>query len=197
MIHERLLQRMQPRPVLQALQCFDAAAFDCRRQRQAGEMRGAVNQHRAGAAAALPAAEFRRVIAELLAQRDEQIGAGVDKQRDVAAVVTKLQRDLHRPSPFSNRRNCTGAASRRYQALASASSTGASPSSATFAAAAMVCASSGRPSSARSALLARKGVAPIAPKAMRAPATRPPLNGRCAAMLSTEAPFGFTRAIFK
>ncbi len=54
----------------------------------------AVDQYRTGAAAALAAAEFGRHIADLIAQGGEQIGAAIDEDGDVAAVVTKLQRGL-------------------------------------------------------------------------------------------------------
>ena len=54
----------------------------------------AVDQHRAGATSALAATEFWRHIADLIAQDGEQIGAAIDKDRDIAVVVTKLQGGL-------------------------------------------------------------------------------------------------------
>ncbi len=100
-------------------------------ERQAGEMRLAVDQHGAGAAAALAATEFRRMIADALAQRGEQTVAALDEHRDLAAVVAELQRRLgHRrsaPRPSNRRRRCTPATSRRYQALAIGSVAGRGP----------------------------------------------------------------------
>ena len=64
-------------------------------------MEFAVDQHAAGAAAALAAAEFRRHVADQFAQRDQQIGAAVDEDRDVAAVVTKLQGGLGHDRSYS------------------------------------------------------------------------------------------------
>src|SRR6266480_5314118 len=64
--------------------------------------------------------------------------------------------------------------SRRYQALPSALSAGDTPSVAAAAAAVIAESSSERPSSARSAALARICVAAIELSAMRAPDMRPP-----------------------
>ena len=92
LLHEGALQRMQVGPVLHPVERLDRAAVHGFRQRQAGEMQFAVDQHAAGAATALAAAEFRRHVADQFAQRDQQIDAAVDEQGDVAAVVTKLER---------------------------------------------------------------------------------------------------------
>src|ERR1700688_3133154 len=168
-------------------------------------MRVAIDQHRTGAASALAATELGSYIADEFAQGDEQINAAIDEDRGVAAVVTKLQRGLGHgfflaPSycwPVSRRRRCTPTTSRRYQALASESSTGEVPSVTAATAAAMLAASSVRPSSARSAALARTGVTAIAPSAMRTPTARPPLDATCAASVTTEPPFGLMRAILR
>ena len=132
---------------------------------------GAVNQHRAGAAAALPAAEFRRRVAELLAQRDEQIGR---RHRRTARRRGRCDEIAAGSSWLTPRRSAIGANARPRPRADTRRSPARrrqapSPSSAALAAAAIVAASSGRPSSARSALLARSGVAPIEPNAMRAP----------------------------
>jgi hypothetical protein len=50
-----------------------------------------IDQHRAGAASSLAATEFRRHIAQQLAQGGQQIDATVDEDGDVASVMTKLQ----------------------------------------------------------------------------------------------------------
>src|ERR1044072_8610619 len=107
-------------------------------------MEFAVDQHAAGAAAALAAAEFRRHVADGFTQRDQQIDAAVDEKCDVAAVVTKLEGGLGHDAyswPDSRRRRWTPTISRRYQALPSALSAGGTPSAAT-AAAALISASS-------------------------------------------------------
>src|SRR5258708_9451492 len=54
-------------------------------------MKLAVDQDRAGAAAALAAAELRRHVADRLAQRHEEVDATIHEDRDVAAVVAELQ----------------------------------------------------------------------------------------------------------
>src|SRR5882724_9099271 len=69
--------------------------------------------------------------------------------------------------PVSRRRRWTPTTSRRYQALASESLTGEVPSVAAATEAATLAASRTRPSSARSAALARTGAAAIAPSTMR------------------------------
>src|SRR6266481_4802460 len=168
-------------------------------------MRIAVDQHGAGPASALAATEFGSQIAQQLAQDGQQIDAAVDKDGGVASVVTKLQRGLgHEISlrfpygwPESRWRRWTPTTSRRYQALASESSTGEVPSVTAATAAATLAASSACPSRARSAALARTAVAAIDPSAMRAPTTRPPLDGTCAASVTTEPPFGLMRAILR
>ena len=66
-------------------------------------MQLAVDQHTAGATAALAAAEFRRHIADQFAQSDQQIGAAIDEDRDVAAVMTKLQGGLGHDELFLTR----------------------------------------------------------------------------------------------
>src|ERR1700744_6326376 len=104
-------------------------------------MRFAVDQHRAGAASTLPAPELGRHVADQIAQGREQIGAAIDKHRDIAVVVTKLQGGLgHELSlsaflnwpcyswPVSRRRRWTPITSRRYQALAKESLAGDVPS---------------------------------------------------------------------
>src|SRR5690606_7130041 len=143
----------------------DLMALDGLGQRQAGEMRHAVDQHRAGAAGALAAAVFRGEIPYPAAQHVEQVLAVLDEERLVGAVETELERLAghgHLRSPVSSRPRCTPTTSRRYQAEASASVGGSMPSQATRAASAMVAASKLRPSTARSAAVARIGVGAIA-----------------------------------
>src|SRR6266487_1661777 len=127
---------MQIRSILQAIERFDGAAFHGLRQRQACEVRIAVDQHRAGAASALAATELGSHVADGIAQDGQQIGAAIDEHGDIAAIVTKLQGGLgHGLSytwpetwPVSRRRRWTPTTSRRYQALASESLTGEVPS---------------------------------------------------------------------
>src|SRR5258708_33018568 len=169
----------------------------------------AVDQHRAGAASALAATEFGRHVADEITQRGQQIAAAIDEDRDIAAVMAELQGSLgHRYSfgpsyscyassyswPVSSRRRWTPTTSRRYQALASESSIGEVPSDAAATAAAMLAASSARPSSARSAAFALTAVPAIAPSAVRAPLTRPPVNGSYAASVKTEPPLALLPA---
>jgi hypothetical protein len=78
-------------------------------------MQFAVDQHAAGAAAALAAAEFGRHVTDQLAQRDEEIGAAIDEDRDVAAIVTKLQGGLGHDDPIPGR--TTGEGDERRQSL--------------------------------------------------------------------------------
>src|SRR4051794_36259341 len=121
----------------------------------------AVNQDGASAAATLATTKLRRVIADTLAQRCEQAVAPIDEHRDLAAVVAELQwglRHCQAPTPSSRRRKCTPATSRRYHALAIGSVAGEVPSAAAATAAAMPVSSRLRPSSARSAALARIAV---------------------------------------
>src|SRR6202035_144683 len=129
------------------------------------------------------------MIPDLVTQSRKEVHASIDKDRHLAAIVSKLYRRLcHayvflQPScPSSSRRRCTPTTSRRYHALAIASFAGEVPSAAAATAAATPDSSSVLPSSARSAALARMAVGAIAPYAMRAPETRPPTLGTCAAM---------------
>src|SRR3984893_16648709 len=54
-------------------------------------MRVAVDQHRAGATSALAATELGSHVADEIAQRRQQIDAAINEDRDIAAVMTKLQ----------------------------------------------------------------------------------------------------------
>src|ERR1700733_5548124 len=99
--------------------------------------------------------------------------------------------------PVSRRRRWTPRTSRRYQALANESLAGDVPSVAAATAAVTLAVSSARPSIARSAALARTGIAAIAPYAMRAPTPRPPLDGTRAASVTSDPPFGLIRAILR
>ena len=99
MLHEGVLQRMQIRPILDAVERLHRPAFNGLRERQAGEVRIAVDQYRAGAASALAAAEFGRQIADEIPQGGQQIAAAIDEDGDVAAVMAELQGGLgHRLS---------------------------------------------------------------------------------------------------
>src|SRR5438270_45652 len=88
------VERMEVRSLLQAIQRLDGAAGNGLGQRQTGEMEFAVDQDTAGAAAPLAATELRRHVADQFAKRDEQVGATIDENGDIAAVVTKLQGSL-------------------------------------------------------------------------------------------------------
>src|ERR1700752_1008808 len=94
---------MQIGTILQSVQRHDRASGYCLGKRQTGEMQLAVDQHAACAAPPLAAAEFGCHVADQLAQSDEQIGAAIDKNRDVAAVVTKLQSSLGHDAPIPER----------------------------------------------------------------------------------------------
>src|SRR5262245_26878927 len=128
-------------------------------------MRLAVDQHGADPAGALPAAEFRRGIADAVAQRGEQVRAAIDEHRNIVTVMLELNGSFHasHPVPASRRLRCTATISRRYHVLAIASVGGLVPSAATATAAAMPLSSSALPSSARSTDRARIGIGPIAP----------------------------------
>src|ERR1700688_3012376 len=205
MFHEGALQRVKIRPILEAVERLHRAAFNGLGQRQAGKVRIAVDQHRAGATSTLAASGFGGHVADQFSQGGHQIDGAVDEDGDGAAVMTKLQGGLgHRCFlalpycwPLSRRRRWTPTTSRRYQALASESSVGDVPSVTAATAASIFAASSARPSRARSAPLARTAVAAIAPSAMRTPMARPPLDGTCAASVTTEPPFGLMRAILR
>src|SRR5262245_63116768 len=102
---------MEPRSVLETARGLDRAILARLGQGQATQVRFAVDEHGADAAGALPAAVFRRGVADALAQRSEQIGAAVDEDCDVAAVVAELDRDLgHSRPPFSPRCRAASAA---------------------------------------------------------------------------------------
>ena len=187
--------------LLQAIQRLDGAAGHGLGQRQAGEMRLAVDQHAAGAAAALAAAEFRRHVADQFAQRDEQVGAAIDENARHRCRCDEIAGRSWPYDLFLTREQTTqmdaddlaavpGAAERvvgRRCSFRGGSGCGARA----------VAASSARPSRARSAAGARICVGAIDPNAIRAPATRPPLIGRCAASVMTEPPLGLIRAILR
>jgi len=94
MLHEGALQGVQVWAVLEAVERFHRAAFHALGQRQAREVRIAVDQHCAGAASALAAAEFGGHVADQIAQGGQQIDAAIDEDGDLAAVMTKLQGGL-------------------------------------------------------------------------------------------------------
>ena len=108
------------------------------RERQAGELQLAVDQHRAGAAGALPAAVLGRGQPELVAQHVDEQRAGLDELRLLRAVDGEVNGNArHRalPQRFSRRARCTGSTFRRYQSLANGSVGGDVPSAATATAA--------------------------------------------------------------
>ena len=80
-VREGALQRMQLAAVGEPLQRLDRAALDALRRDQAGELKLAVDQHRAGAAGALPAAVLRRGQPELVAEHVDEERAGLDELR--------------------------------------------------------------------------------------------------------------------
>ena len=186
--------------VLQALQRLDRAALGasprasgrrdarrrqsapCRRRSRPGRNRTSASCRRV-ARAARPADWSRR---RRTARRRGRCGG-------IASGIF-----MRHASPLSSRRRCTPATSRRYQALASASSTGARPFQ----------------RGARGGGDGRRrragGLPARARRFWRATASRPSSRtrcarrrrgrrsvGRCAAMVSTEAPFGFTRATLR
>ena len=79
----------------QPVRGLDRTARDRLGERDAGEMRLAVDQHGADPAGALPAAEFRRGVADAIAQRGEQVRAAIDEHRDVVAVMLELDGRFH------------------------------------------------------------------------------------------------------
>lgn len=88
--------------ILEAVRGLDRFSGYVLGERDAGKDRLAVDQDRAGAAAALTAAEFRRLIADLLTQRGKQVGAAVDENRCLAAVVSELQGGLGHGTSLSS-----------------------------------------------------------------------------------------------
>ena len=80
-LHEGGLHRMQVVRRAQALDGGDLVALVHHRERQAGVDPPAVDDHRAGAALAVVAALLGAGEMQVLAQRIEQRGAGVDLQR--------------------------------------------------------------------------------------------------------------------
>ena len=99
--HERSLQRVQIWSVLDAVAACPPSAFHALGQRQAREMRLAVDRDRARAASSLAAAEFRGHVADEVAQGGKQIDASIDEDGDVAAVMAKLQGGLGHEFPLS------------------------------------------------------------------------------------------------
>ncbi|MET4770344.1 hypothetical protein ABIA28_002558 [Bradyrhizobium elkanii] len=85
---------MQIGTILDAVERLDRTTGNRLGERQAGEVQFAVDQHAAGTAAALAAAELGRHVADQLAQRDQKVGAAVNEDRDVTAVMLKLNGSL-------------------------------------------------------------------------------------------------------
>ena len=85
---------MQVRPVGEAQRSLDCAAGAGLGQRQAGQLRLAVDQHGAHAAGALAATELGRHVADAAAQRVEQVLPAVDEHRLVGTVEAELHRCL-------------------------------------------------------------------------------------------------------
>ena len=202
-LHEGALQRMQVRAVFQSVErSRRERPADGLGERQAGEMKLAVDQHGAGAAAALAAAELRRHVADQLAQRHEQIDAAIDENRDVAAVVAELQGCLGhgdatpgRTAAAADARRRSRGDTRRWRARRSA---GDVPSAAAAAAARDGRGVERTPFKRPFGGLARASAsAPSSRSAMRAPVMRPPLIGRCAASVITDPPFGLMRATLR
>src|SRR5690606_36561313 len=179
-VHEGLLQRVKVGAAGKAGGGGDLAALDGFGEGEARQMRRAVDQHGAGAAGTLATAVFRSEVPYPAAQNVEQVLAVLDEERLLGAVKAELERLAghgHLRSAARSRPRWTPTTSRRYQAEASASVRGSIPSQARRAASAIVAASRLRPSSARSAAVARIGVVVIAAYAMRAPWMRPPESG--------------------
>ena len=78
MLAERLLQRRQLVGVGEALDGLDVGAVDLHRQHQAGAHRRAVDDHRAGAADAMLAADVRAGQSERVAQKIAEMRARFD-----------------------------------------------------------------------------------------------------------------------
>ena len=75
---------------LEAVRGLDRFPGDRLGERYAGQHGLAIDQHRAGAAAALAAAELGRMIPDFVAQSRKEAHASIDEDRDLAAVVSKL-----------------------------------------------------------------------------------------------------------
>ena len=137
LVVERLLDRRQADAVREALERRDLGALDRDERRQAGAPRLAVDEHGAGAAAALLAAGLRRRDVELLAQDAQERGEGVGADLLFDAVDYEVHRHPPlQPSCPSARCTSSGSICSRYQADASASVGRSSPSAACAAASA-------------------------------------------------------------
>jgi hypothetical protein len=90
---ERPLKRMQVGAVAKALERDHGSALEPLGWNDTGEHGLALDEHCAGAAGALPAAELRRPEAELLAQHLDQQSARLDEFRLFRAVHGKSDRN--------------------------------------------------------------------------------------------------------
>ncbi len=81
-LDEGALQRVQRIAVREALDGADPAAIGLHGEHQAGAHRLAVDQHRAGAADAMLAADMRAGLAAVVADRVDQRAARLDVARD-------------------------------------------------------------------------------------------------------------------
>ena len=95
-VQERLLHRVQPVRAGQSLDGGDLGAVQRDGEREAAQRAAAVDQHGAGTALPVVAALLRSGQAQVLTQRVEQCGAGVQGQGSELAV--DLQRDLREAS---------------------------------------------------------------------------------------------------
>src|SRR5579883_587708 len=103
MFDEGGLQRVKVGSAPQPGDGLDRAAGASLCERDAGEARRAVDQHRAGPAGSLPAAALDGEVADRLAQSIEKIGAAFDEGGDLLAVEGKLNRSPHRRLSLSAR----------------------------------------------------------------------------------------------
>src|SRR5262249_54097067 len=136
-VDERLLQRMQLVAVRQAFDGADLPAFGLHRKHQAGAHGLAIEQHRAGTAHPVLAADMGAGLAAVVAARIDQGATWMDADAVVAPVEREADLSLldHGAACSSARRVTVRTRSRRYSALVMASSSGSTAAAAASAAA--------------------------------------------------------------
>ena len=86
LVMERRLQEQHQLILLETFQCPDIGTINTDGERDTGPRWLVIDQHRAGAAAALLAAEMRRGQPKFLAQQVREAGAGFDRGHNPFAI---------------------------------------------------------------------------------------------------------------
>jgi hypothetical protein len=86
LVMECRLQDQHQRILLETFQCPDIRTINADGERDAGPRRLIIDQHRAGAADALLAAEMRRGQPKFLAQQVREAGAGFHRRLNPLAI---------------------------------------------------------------------------------------------------------------